>query len=43
MGGVPTGVTIQGGVFMIQADVLYDQYGRLYSRVKSDNQLFNTD
>ena len=43
MGGVPTGVTIQGGVFMIQADVLYDQYGRLYSRVKSDNQLFNSD
>ena len=26
MGGVPAGVTIQGGVFMIQTDVVYDQY-----------------
>lgn len=43
MGGVPAGVTIQGGVFMIQTDVVYDQYGHLYSRVKSDNQLFNSD
>lgn len=43
MGGVPAGVKIQGGVFMMQADIIYDQNGYLYSRVKSDNQLFNSD
>lgn len=43
MGGVPTGVIIQGGVFMMQADVVYDQNGHLYSRVKADNQLYNSD
>lgn len=43
MGGVPAGVIIQGGVFMQQVDVLYDQEGHLYSRIKSDNNLFNSD
>lgn len=43
MDGIPAGVTIQGGVCMAWVDVMYDQYGRLYSRVKSDDKLFNSD
>ncbi len=42
-GSVPAGAVIQGGVFMKIADILYDQNGCLYSRVKSDPQLFNSD
>lgn len=43
MGGMPTDVKIQGGVCMIWVDVMYDQHGRLYSRVKADAGLFNSD
>lgn len=43
LGGVPVGVAIQGGISMMQVDVLYDQQGRLYSRVKSNNELFHSD
>lgn len=42
-GSIPEGVVIQGGVFMKMADIVYDQNGRLYSRVKSDPNLFNSD
>ena len=33
MGGVPAGVKIQGGVFMMQADIIYDQNGYLLSLI----------
>lgn len=41
--GIPAGVIMQGGVFMVFADILYDQNGHLYSRVKADPELFNSD
>jgi len=41
--GIPSGVTILGGISMSQVDVVYDQKGRLYSRVKSNNELFHCD
>ena len=43
MGGVPAGAIIQGGVFMQQVDIVYDQKGQLYSRIKADDELFNSD
>lgn len=42
-GGIPVGITIQGGISMWNLDVMYDQEGRLYSRVKSTNELFHSD
>ena len=43
LGEIPSDVTIVGGVSMMQVDVLYDQKGRLYSRVKSNSELFHSD
>lgn len=42
-GGVPAGVVIQDGVFMNRVDVIYDQNGHIYTRIKTDNELFNSD
>lgn len=42
-GGLPTGMIIQDGVFMHWVDVIYDQYGHIYTRIKADEELFNSD
>lgn len=42
-GGLPAGAIIQDGVFMKWVDVIYDQYGHIYTRIKADDELFNSD
>lgn len=42
-GGLPAGTIIQDGVFMTWVDVIYDQYGHIYTRIKADDELFNSD
>ena len=42
-GGLPAGTIIQDGVFMQWVDVIYDQNGRIYTRIKADDELFNSD
>ncbi len=42
-GGLPADVIIQDGVFMTWVDVIYDQYGHIYTRLKADDELFNSD